>query len=330
MPKLMPAKLRRAEYLVVMSVVFFIVMAVIASVYGGSEDIISHLRRLTAPVTVGLLFLSLVNYFARFCRWHLLSRQLRITIPLRRNAIFYVAGFSMTTTPGKMGEALRLWLMERCHSYGYERLAPLFVADRLSDVSAMLVLCILGVAGVSGYEWTIVLLSAVFLIVALPFFYPRPLIAFISSVHMLFGRRWSHLFASIRRSVRLTAGLFTWKLFSGNLLLSTAGWLAECIAFYWLLVYFGAPISLQQATFIFAFSMLAGAVTMLPGGLGGVEAAMLGLLVALGTEFDVAVASTVLIRATTLWFSVVLGFLVLPVALRIVRQSTIVTTPSKA
>ena len=77
MPKLMPAKLRRAEYLVVMSVVCFIVMALIASAYGGSEDIISHLRRLTVPVTVGLLFLSLVNYFARFCRWHLLSRQLR-------------------------------------------------------------------------------------------------------------------------------------------------------------------------------------------------------------------------------------------------------------
>ena len=43
---------------------------------------------------------------------------------------------------------------------------------------------------------------------------------------------------------------------------------------------------------------------------------MVGLLLAVGVDLDIAVAATAVIRVTTLWFAVALGFLVLPAALR--------------
>ena len=82
----------------------------------------------------------------------------------------------------------------------------------------------------------------------------------------------------------------------------------------------GTGIGFQAATFIFAFSMLAGAITMLPGGLGGVEGAMLGLLVIAGAPADIALVATIVIRITTLWFAVALGFLTFPIALRLARR----------
>ncbi|QVL49596.1 MAG: flippase-like domain-containing protein [Thiocapsa sp.] len=49
------------------------------------------------------------------------------------------------------------------------------------------------------------------------------------------------------------------------------------------------------------------ALFFLPGGLGGAEAAMVALLVAGGTMFGTAVLATVICRAVTLWFAVVIG-----------------------
>ncbi len=42
---------------------------------------------------------------------------------------------------------------------------------------------------------------------------------------------------------------------------------------------------------------------------------MVGLLVAAGVDLNAAIAATAVLRVTTLWFSVGLGFIALPVAL---------------
>ena len=63
---------------------------------------------------------------------------------------------------------------------------------------------------------------------------------------------------------------------------------------------------------------------MMPGGLGGVEVVMTGLLIGVGVDPAVAIAATTIIRITTLWFSVGLGFLALPMALRLARQGNVV------
>jgi uncharacterized protein (TIRG00374 family) len=57
--------------------------------------------------------------------------------------------------------------------------------------------------------------------------------------------------------------------------------------------------------------MLAGALSFMPGGLGGSEAAMVLLLRMLRVPLSIAVAATLLIRAATLWFAVLLGIIAL-------------------
>lgn len=73
----------------------------------------------------------------------------------------------------------------------------------------------------------------------------------------------------------------------------------------------GCDMSFQTALFIFFFSMLTGAVSFLPGGLGGTESTMVGLLMLNNIVLPQAVAATVLIRLVTLWFAVALGVIAL-------------------
>lgn len=313
-------RLRRLEYLVVMSLVLFVVAMAVASLFAGWSEIVERLSRLSVAVIAGMLGLSLVNYALRALRWHAYAGHLHLHIPLTMNLLHFVAGFALTTTPGKVGEALRLWLIERCHGYRYERIVPLFLGDRVADMNAVMLLCLAGIAGFPDQLWVAALAGGAMALLTLSLAFPRPLIAVTTGAYASGGRRGRRLFARARAALRQTARLFAPRLLLLAMALSLAGWLAEAYAFHWLLDALGAPLTMLQATFVFTFAIIVGAVSMLPGGLGSAEATMVGLLVALDVDVETALAATVVIRATTLWFGVALGFLALPAALHLARS----------
>ena len=73
-------------------------------------------------------------------------------------------------------------------------------------------------------------------------------------------------------------------------------------------------MSWDGATFAYAASTLAGAMAMMPGGLGVTEVGMTALLQTLGGPSmhpAVATATTMLVRIATLWFAVAIGLLAL-------------------
>jgi uncharacterized membrane protein YbhN (UPF0104 family) len=312
-------RLRRLEYLVVVSLVLFVAAMAAASFYAGLGEIAARLSRLSIGLIAGLLGLSLVNYALRAARWHLYSEHLHLRIPAGMNLLHFIAGFALTTTPGKVGEALRLWLIERCHGHRYERIVPLFLGDRLADMNAVMLLCLAGIAGFPDQRWATALAGIGMLLLSLSLAFPRPLIAATTGAYAMGGRRGRRLFARARAALRQTARLFVPRLLLVAMALSLAGWLAEAYAFHWLLDALGAGLTLLQATFVFTFAVIIGAVSMLPGGLGSAEATMVALLLALGVELETALAATAVIRATTLWFGVALGFLALPAALKLAR-----------
>lgn len=89
--------------------------------------------------------------------------------------------------------------------------------------------------------------------------------------------------------------------------LGLIGWAAEGFAFFLILHWMGQEVTIVFALFVFAISMLAGALSLTPGGLGSTEGVMVGLLLWHGVPLPEATAATLLIRATTLWFAVMLG-----------------------
>jgi uncharacterized protein (TIRG00374 family) len=70
-------------------------------------------------------------------------------------------------------------------------------------------------------------------------------------------------------------------------------------------------LALPTAIGIYAVSMLVGALSFIPGGLGSTEAVMVLLLKLTGVDATTALAITLIARVATLWFAVVLGLLCL-------------------
>jgi uncharacterized protein (TIRG00374 family) len=267
---------------------------------------------LTALASVGLsgmcvlLALSLCNYSLRFVRWQGYLTALGCAVPWRASAIIYVAGFSLTASPGKAGELLRgVFLKHYGLSYGGS--AAAFVSERLSDLVAVVVLALLG-AGMypAGGQGVIVFVLfgvvAGFIIILRGGWLSR-------YAQALSGRSgWrQRLGLWLTTLLRATESCHSTARLVSATCLSLVAWLAEACGFYLVLHWLGFDADIMFALSVYALGMLAGALSFLPGGIGGAEAVMVALLIWSGMAEPQAVAATVVVRMATLWFAVLLG-----------------------
>ena len=299
------------------AVLFGLVMLAIAT---GWDETKTHIASLGWVQVFALLALSLINYAMRATRWHIFARRLGLgTTPLQslRN---YFGGFAMTATPGRVGELVRMRWFRRETGWPFEKTAPLMLVDRSSDLAALAVILggalALSSSGIVGA----LPVTALALLAALISTRPR-LLAGSADLSYRYLRRWPRLFARIRSAAR------SLEKFSNPamMLLATAigvlGWFAEVYAFYLLLGWLGADISLPVAAAIFVFSTIAGNLTGAPGGVGGAEAAMVALLTLEGVPLELSLPATAIIRVTTLWFAIGIGLAVFPVAERASKRA---------
>lgn len=287
----------------------------------GWEETLEAIRALTGVELVILLLLSLVNYVFRGLRWHLFAGRLGLSLSLGANLRHFLGGFAMSVTPGRVGELVRMRWIRRETGWSFERTAPLVLMDRASDLAAMALLLAVALMFSTGGIAGALPVAILALIAAWVVTRPDLMHRLASVGYRLVGRRLPRLFARIRRAARALESFTAPSLLVVAALLGLIGWAAEGWAFHLLLTWMGAEIGMMTAIAIFVFATLAGGVTGAPGGLGGAEAAMVALLVLNGVALEIAVPATLIIRVTTLWFAIGIGFLVFPAAERLSKKA---------
>ncbi|MDH5396350.1 MAG: flippase-like domain-containing protein, partial [Gammaproteobacteria bacterium] len=93
------------------------------------------------------------------------------------------------------------------------------------------------------------------------------------------------------------------------LALGLIAWILNGLVFYLILLKVGFPLSITIALTIYAISILAGAASFIPGGIGATETVMGLMLIAANSEPHIAIAVPILSRLATLWFAVCVGLL---------------------
>ncbi len=287
----------------------------------GWEETMSAFKVLHAPEIAILLGLSLLNYLCRGLRWHVFAGRLGLVTSFAQNFRHFLGGFAMSVTPGRVGELVRMRWLRRETGWSFERTAPLVLVDRAADLSAMAVLLALSLAlsatGMTGGVPVVILAIGAAVVATRP-----KLLRWVGDTgHRVTRRRFPRLFVRVRRSAKSLSAFTGPGLLLVAGILGVIGWMAEAYAFHMLLVWLGADIGLWKAVGIFIFATLAGGLTGAPGGLGGAEAAMVALLLLDGVALEVAVPATLVIRVTTLWFAILIGLFVFPVAERASKKA---------
>jgi len=258
------------------------------------------------------LSLSLINYFLRFLKWQYFLRRIGLTIPWRESLGVFLAGFSMTVSPGKLGELLKCYLLRDSRGIPVSRTSTVVVAERVTDLISMLFIALAGLLMVrdSG-AGAAVAAGLVFTALVMILLVWRRAFDLVTGIVCRIGPLAR--FRSRLNEFHCTASkLLSVDSLAVSVPLGILSWGAEALVLCLVGLSLGLepPVTVGLALLAHAAGTVAGAVSMIPGGLGLTEITIGAVLLTTMSETDAAVV-TLVMRFATLWFAVLIGVLVL-------------------
>ncbi|NBV54216.1 MAG: UPF0104 family protein [Proteobacteria bacterium] len=315
-----PALAKKAERYGIALVALTVAITVAITLFTSHESMVAtHATKLPWAAVGWLALATIIESILRFFRYHVAAKALNLPVPLWRMAYYYSVGYALLPTPGKVGTAIRLWLLKQYHGLSYSRTFPLIAMDFLSDAIAMSALAcaaliflhhpalqLLGVTLASGLIALLIYCLAG----------PKIMRRILKFIYVTIGRRKPKLFARLLRLNHTSSQVLGWRIMGKTILLSFVGWGLVGWGVAHLVTAMGNPLTLAQGTAVITLGTMGGFLSMMPAGVGGAELAMAGLLKMFGTPLLAAVLATALIRLFVLWLTVVIGLILLPFALK--------------
>ena len=281
--------------------------------YGDLRQISRLLQEFQWALIPAIFGLTVVNYALRGIRFHYYLRQVGVLdISLWMSLRVFIGGFSLTLTPGKLGELIRVYWLKNIAGAKPARVAPTIIVDRIVDGLAMAILAVLGILAYPNL-WPVVAGILTMLILVVVIIQIRPLALWFLSLgeKVPFVQRIAHHLYMLYES---SYELLRPKNFMIGLLVGLVAWTAEGVAFYLILIGLGVPESIELlflSVATLAVGSVLGGISSLPGGLGATEISMTGILQGVvGISAGIAATAVLMIRFFTLWSGVGLGILV--------------------
>ena len=262
------------------------------------------------PVHLLLLafLLTFFSYLLRLWKWHSFTKWSRFSLSFKDNAVIFFVGLMMSITPGKAGELIKAYFMQVKADVPYSESVPIVIYDRLTDVLAMLALVSVGLL---VYPFGLPSLIVVVVMLVIGFFVIQRRSWMVRIIDGLTKNKKRRRFReAFHHFYEQTIFLLQFRFLTFSFFVSVASWLLECISLYLVIQAFSLDVSFLASILTFSLGTIAGALSMIPGGIGAAEGSLAGLLVYFGVDGSLAVTISLIIRFVTLWFGVILGMIV--------------------
>ena len=238
-------------------------------------------------------FILLLSYLGRYLRWRILIGSLSVGETSFKDLLWWFSGFSLTATPGKIGEISRVHQLNKYLGYPKDILLPTFFVERFFDFFSVLIwLLILSPKYIFIYYQELIsskyfLIFTIFILIISIFLFKK--------LFKYSKLKWTDLKSKIPKKKILKTIIF-------STLTSMFFWAIEALIL-WLLVYVlsNNVISISSAICIYFISGILGVLSGLPGGIGINEATTTILLQQEGLPGTLALIISILRRLITIW-----------------------------
>lgn len=270
--------------------------------------VVGVLAGANVPLIGMALIILAFSILIRIARWKLFLKNLEIDSTWGECSFSYMpALFVSNFTPARVGEPVRSYFLKKIKNVSISRTIPSVIMERALDILTLIILSVLILftfnVGYMVYIDVAVIITLIIVGVALL----RNEKVSVGILSLLF--RFFSFFPKIREAKkrrgeiakRFHRGFRIRKsILSVIFLLSALVWITEGLIFYIAFLSIGVSLPLFLVISIFAFSVLMGVITFLPGGIGSTEF-VFALILSSYIPLPQATAGIMLGRFLTFW-----------------------------
>ena len=264
-----------------------------------------------APLIISSLTFS---FFMAILRWHIFLKKSEIIIPKRSTILIFMAGFSLSIIPGKIGELIKSELLKIKYEIPRKNSVPIIFAEQLYSAIGLIIISCFGIYyfDLSVY---VVILFAVIIAAIFALLLSKKL--FIKSSKIFCKIKFLNNFLKdMSESYVVIRQLFSYKILIPSLTLSVLFWVFQGISVYLILLSFGINLfDFITLLTVYTSSIMLGVISFLPLGIGVVEGSLVGFMSYQGLEISSALTLVVIIRLIVQWLPITVGF----ISLRIIH-----------
>jgi uncharacterized protein (TIRG00374 family) len=287
-------------------ILFAVAIYLIMGIYADFSDLLIAIRHFNWIYFILMIILTTIAYFIRFLKWNFFLKSVDVHLNLKDNLFVFFSGLGMIITPAKVGEIWKGWLIKDINGESLSKTIPVVIIDRVTDLIGLIILSALGILYYKEGSYILLILIVLFI----GFFVAIKSKKISGKIISILENRAGKYSKDVKSMHKTFEKLMNPKNMTLMSFLSAFAWFFECLALFFVIIGFGESISVLISTFVFSFASLAGAVSMIPGGLGVAEATFSGLLQYFGLTSTISVGVAIIIRFGTLWYGAILGFMV--------------------
>lgn len=269
----------------------------------------SVISKMNFSLLLPILLVHLGAILMRAIRQKILFDSLGIRISVMYNIKIHIASLSLIVTPGTSGELIKSYFLRKSHNSPYSQTIPTVILEKYHDLLAITTILLVVAFFASLVEAHIAISVFVTLLVfGFLFFRNERILLFLSSKIPKKGI-FSKLISNVTDYQDSFKVLLRQKVFLKSWVAGTVSWTLDAVVVYLGFLALGVNYSFAYSNLITYTAVVAGALSLIPGGIGITETGMTGLLVKSGLTLATSTAVVVLVRLTTTWFTTLLGMI---------------------
>ena len=298
-------KLDNRLILVLVAVVGIYAIFLFISDYNTISEKISNFKINYLPL---ILFFVSASWIPLIIKWHFLLKNSEVDVPLTKSIAVFFSGVAFEITPGQIGTLIKSQILKTSSNIPRAKTVPIIVAEKVYDLISAILASIIGIV-ILGMDFYLIIIAILVLAIIFFFMFYRPAseIFFKRVTKTKFFSKYidnmSEFHAIFQKSTNV-------KVATICILLGVAYWfIISTAAYYTLLAFDINMLDYLTVLAIYTTSVLLGAISFIPAGIGITEGSIAGLFTLNGIDISTALILSVTIRVLTLWYSVSVGFI---------------------
>ncbi len=265
------------------------------------------------PIILGLSFAS---YFMMGIRQKILLKRLGIELEIKESLLLYFSGLSMSVTPGGVGEAIKSYYLKKKYGHSVSKTFPLVFIERFHDLAVVISVIVFTLIFLQISE-VIIIVSIIIPLIIIAYILVRIKKLFVKTINFFKRiKKLEKVFDNISKSYDGMYEMLDPKTTIKVWAIGIVSQVFFALSIYSIFLAFDQDFGFIFTTEVVYSSILFGAISLLPGGVGLTEISTVNFLTDKGMEISLATSIVIMSRLATIWFSTIMGLITTKIFLK--------------